>query len=251
MPRKHYVQNVRSISIVIPAFNEAARLPATISKVLRYCGERPYQFEVIVCDDGSTDGTAAAIKAFLNDHRVRLLRTKTNQGKGAAARRGILAAKNSYILLFDADMSTPIEEIEKLLPLASENIVLIGSRAQQTSRLVRRQAFFRERMGKIFNFIIRIALGFSLRDTQCGFKLFPLGLAQEVFQDLLVRRFAFDVEVLLKVLKKNIECREIAVQWMNSTPSRVHPIHDSVQMLIDVIRIHHRYGKLPWTEKNM
>jgi dolichyl-phosphate beta-glucosyltransferase len=238
------MQTGSSLSIVIPAYNEAARLSATLDNVLRYCTERAFQFEVIICDDGSTDATNTVVNNFLNNNHIRYLRSETNQGKGAAVRNGVLAAKYSYVLLCDADMSTPIGEIEKLLPLATETCVVIGSRAQQTSRLVRRQAFPRETMGKIFNLIIRLVLGFSLRDTQCGFKLFPAKVAQEVFRDLLAQRFAFDVEVLLKTLRMNLSCVEIGVEWTNSTPSTVHPLRDSLRMIIDVIRIRRRYGKV-------
>lgn len=239
------MQTAKSLSIVIPAFNEAARLSTTIGAVLRYFKGKNWQFEVIVCDDGSTDDTATMVRHFLNDNHVRYLRTDINQGKGAAVRRGVLASQNAYILLCDADMSTPLEEIEKFLPIAAETVVVIGSRALPDAQIVRRQAFYREKMGKTFNLIIRLVLGFSLRDTQCGFKLFPVKLAQEIFRDLHVQRFAFDVEVLLKVFQMNASCLEVPVRWINSTPSRVHLFRDSLRMVFDVIRIRRRYGKVP------
>jgi dolichyl-phosphate beta-glucosyltransferase len=238
------VKDPKNLSVVIPAYNEASRLPGTLCKVLAYCTANFKQFEVLICDDGSTDGTQAAVHDIIENPHFVFLREGVNQGKGAAVRRGVLAASHDFILVCDADLSTPIKEVEKLFPVAIEGKVAIGSRGIAGSQLVYRQHALRERMGKIFNLIIRLALGFSVRDSQCGFKLFPAAVARQVFETLVVKRFAFDVEVLLKAMKMGTACVEVPVIWRDSIPSRVHVIHDSLRMLFDVVRIGYKYGKL-------
>jgi dolichyl-phosphate beta-glucosyltransferase len=238
------MSNDKSLSVIIPAFNEASRLPGTMCKVLSYLDTARYRFEIRVCDDGSTDGTVAAVKEQVTDPRIIFLREEINQGKGAAVRRGVLAASCDYILVCDADLSTPIEEIEKLFPVALEGKVAIGSRGLPGSQLIQRQSAHRQGMGKIFNLIIRLLLGVSLHDSQCGFKLFPAAIARQAFDTLQVKRFAFDVEVLLKAAKMGVQCVEVPVVWRDSTPSRVHMIRDSARMLFDVVRIRRTYGKL-------
>ena len=187
-----------SISVVIPAFDEELRIAETIRRIHEYLTKRSYEFEIIVVDDGSTDKTVNVVeslgKALGN---IRLERNSVNKGKGFSVRKGILASSYVLILVSDADLSTPIEELEKLLPYYYEGFdIVIGSRGLKESDIVKRQPWHREGMGKIFNFIVRgIALD-GFKDTQCGFKIFKDDVARKIFKLCRIDRFSFDVEML-------------------------------------------------------
>ncbi len=241
-----------ALSIVVPAYNESARIQESLRRIADYCRTRVQDFEVIVVDDGSTDGTAEAATAALDgDPCLRVIRHPRNFGKGRATRTGALAARHPYILLSDADLSTPIEELEVLAPHATPKTVVVASRGLPESSLEVRQPLYRETMGRIFNLVVRFLLVPGISDTQCGFKLFGDEVARAVFSALETDRFAFDVEVLARARQGGFEVVEVPVRWRNDARSRVHPVRDSASMLRDVIRIWWRLkARAPRSERS-
>ncbi len=227
------------LSIVIPAFNEASRLGPTLRRVVDYLRQQGAEYEVLVVDDGSTDGTAEVAAEFAQEG-VRLLRQEVNRGKGAVLRVGVLASQGREVLLLDADLSTPIEELEKLRPRLAEAELVLGSRSVAGSDIVQHQPYYRELMGRTFNLIIR-ALGVrGLRDTQCGFKLLDGAVARQLFSELTIQRFAYDVELVWLARRHGYRVREVGVRWADSPSSRVNPMTDSFRMFWDVLALRWR-----------
>jgi dolichyl-phosphate beta-glucosyltransferase len=230
-----------SLSIVIPAYNESERLPPTLDRIFAYLREREADAEILVCDDGSRDGTPEVAERILAG-RGRVLVAERNEGKGAAVRRGILAAAGESILFSDADLSTPIEEIEKLeSALAAGADVAIGSRGRPDSEIEVSQPFYREMMGRVFNTIVRTALVPGICDTQCGFKLFRREAARRVFGRAKANGLAFDVEVLLLARRLGFRIAEVPVRWIDSPDSRVTLVGGPISMLLDLLRIRVRH----------
>lgn len=229
------------LSIVIPAYNEEKRLGASLEEIQSFLTNHFEQTEVIVVNDGSSDRTSQVVSAFVKEsgmHRLILIELARNSGKGAAVKAGVERATGDYILFMDADLSTPLSEISKVLsPLQHGQDIAIGSRAIQSSKILKRQPFYRESMGKLFNLFVRLLVIDGIADTQCGFKAFRGDVAKDIFNRLQTTRFGFDVEVLLwaKVLGYSIE--EVGVTWVNSPHSRVSPIRDSLEMLWSLFRI--------------
>ncbi len=227
------------LSVVIPAFNEEARIGETLRKIRAYLETRPDPFEIIVVGDGCRDRTCAVAAACLREEgRDRVLERSENRGKGRAVAEGVAAARGGLILFSDADLSTPIEEIEKLLPLAGEGFdVVIGSRALPDSDVQVRQRRPRESMGKIFNVLVRLLVLPGIRDTQCGFKLFRREAARDIFPRLRIDGFSFDVEALYLARKRGWRIAQAPVIWRNSPRSRVRIVRSSAAMLRDLLRI--------------
>lgn len=226
------------LSVVIPAFNEGQRLESTLERILQYLGQRGGSFEILVVDDGSTDSTAAVAESF--SRGVWLLRLARNRGKGAALRHGVVASRGARILLTDADLATPIEELEKLEPHLREAELVFGSRAVEGADIRRHQPRHRELLGKLFNLFIR-ALGTGpIRDTQCGFKLLDGEVARELFPRLTVDRYAYDVELTWRALRSGARVVEVGVVWSDEPYSRVRPLRDGLRMVADVIRFRWR-----------
>lgn len=230
------------LSVVIPAYNESSRLGETLARVLAYLERRGRPFEVLVVDDGSADNTVEVAQEFA--HRgVWVLELARNRGKGAALRHGVVASSGEKVLLTDADLSTPIQEIERLEPRLREADVVLGSRSVAGSRIEVHQPMHRELMGKLFNLLIRV-LGFgNFKDTQCGFKLLRGDVARELFPALGIERFAYDVELVWEAQRRGLRVVEVGVEWHNSPISRVRPWQDAPQMFLDVLRI--RFGRRP------
>ncbi len=216
---------MHSLSIVVPAYNEETRLPATLDKVEAWLEAQPLDFrEVIVVDDGSRDGTAdlVAHRSAANPC-LRLLRNPGNRGKGFSVRHGVLEARGEWILFTDADLSTPIEEVTRLYDAAvrSSAGVAIGSRALDRSLVSVHQSAVRELSGRAFNVIMRMATGLPFRDTQCGFKLYRSDAARAVFSRQLLDGFSFDVEDLFIARKLGIPSTEVPVRWANVEGTKV------------------------------
>jgi glycosyltransferase involved in cell wall biosynthesis len=232
---------LNSISIVIPAFNEERRLPATLSSVFRYLEGKAFAFaEVLVVDDGSTDATCAvAEEAARRQPGLRLLKNTGNRGKGFTVRRGMLEAKGDWVLFTDADLSAPIEDLDKLLGAAAAQgaAVAIGSRALDRSLIAVHQSVFRENAGRVFNLLMRLATGLPFRDTQCGFKLFQAQAAREVFKRQRLERFGFDAEVLFIARHLGYKAVEVPVRWSHSEGTKVSMFRDSLAMFVDLLRI--------------
>lgn len=227
------------LSVVIPCFNEEARLGATLEKIVGYLDRRGKTYEILVVDDGSQDATVSVAEGLAFES-VRVLEHGENRGKGAAVRTGVLASLGEWVLISDADLSTPIEDLERLERRSAEAEVVLGSRAVAESKIVRHQPLYRELMGKTFNAIIRSIGLVGLHDTQCGFKLFRGPVARELFERSKVDHFAFDVEVVWLAQKAGYTVVEEGVTWEDSPSSRVSPIGDSSRMLIDVLRLRFR-----------
>lgn len=209
-----------SLSVVIPAYNEARRLPATLERVRAHLGGAKRVFEVVVVDDGSSDGTADAARAA--GEAVRVLRHEPNRGKGYAVRRGMLAATGERRLMTDADLSTPIEALARLEAEIDRGVdVAIGSRAVAGARIEVHQPAYREAMGRLFNVLVQALLLPGLADTQCGFKLFTAAAAATAFGACRLDGFSFDVEALYAARRRGLRIAEVPVVWRNDAASRV------------------------------
>lgn len=214
----------RSLSIVIPAYNEASRLPETIRRIQTWLGQGNWQFrEILIVDDGSRDATAAIADEFAAaSPEVRVLRNPGNRGKGYSVRHGMLEARGEWLLFTDADLSSPIEELEKLWIAASSGAeIAIGSRALDRSLIGVHQPGFRETAGRVFNGVMRLAVGLKFSDTQCGFKLFRADAAKQVFSRQKLERFGFDVEVLYIAKRLGYGTVEVPVRWNHVEGSKV------------------------------
>jgi dolichyl-phosphate beta-glucosyltransferase len=228
-------------SLVVPAFDERGRIERAIDGISAWLRTKPggWEWEVIVVDDGSSDGTAeiAERAAAAANLPVRLLRHGTNRGKGAAIRTGVLASTGDPVLVSDTDLSTPLTEWVKLAERLPTRPIAIGSRALDEDLVRRRQPFYRQFMGKIFNGFVRTLAVHGIHDTQCGFKLFRGDVARELFADARIDRFAYDVEILYLARQRGIEIAEVPVLWFNSPESKVSVVRDSLRMLRDLARI--------------
>ncbi|SRR6266571_2775046 len=236
---------IPEISIIIAAYNEEARLPASLIKINRYLAARNFAAEIIVVDDGSSDGTAPATQALVNSiSGLRLIRYDKNRGKGYALRTGVLVSRGRFVLLSDADLSTPIEELNSLMKFIVEDSfhVAIGSRALTLSRIEESQPWWRQGMGKIFNRIVKLLVIDDFSDTQCGFKLFTGETARLLFSEARIDRFAYDVEILALAKKYGYRIAEVPITWINSPGSKVDPVKDSLLMLKDLYRIRRSVG---------
>ena len=238
----------RSLSIIIPAYNEEKRLPATLERIQSYLAGSGWKFsEVVVVDDGSRDRTAAKVEKVARRARsVRLLRNPGNRGKGYSVRHGVLDAKGEWVLFTDADLSTPIEELEKLWTKVQEARaqVAIGSRALDRSLIGVHQPLFRETAGKLFNLAVRLMTGLPFWDTQCGFKLFETRAAREIFRRQQLERFGFDVEVLFIARKLGYSAIEVPVRWNDVAGTKVSTLNGLSAFLDPVrVRLNHIRGR--------
>ena len=233
------------ISIVIAAFNEENRVGQSLQKIHQFLQGRKTDHEIIVVDDGSTDRTTPVVAELAQSiATLRIIRYEKNRGKGFALRTGVLASKGVLVLVSDADLSTPIEELDTLLPYLSEYQVAIGSRALALSNIVVKQPWWRQEMGKTFNRIVKLLVMDNFNDTQCGFKLFRGDVARELFREARIDRFAYDVEILALAIKKGYRVAEVPIQWLNDPASKVNPIRDSLKMLVDLVKIRLSVGNV-------
>jgi glycosyltransferase involved in cell wall biosynthesis len=230
------------LSIVIPAYNEARRIRGTLEKVCHFIETEPYFIELIVVDDGSKDQTIEAVAEF---PRVCLIRNDRNHGKGFSVRHGVLEAQGEFVLFTDADLSTPIEDVRKLITAlqSSGADAAVGSRALNRELIGIRQPWFRDRAGRIFNLLVRALTGLRLSDTQCGFKLFRRGTTRTAFELQRVEGFGFDPELLFLIQRQGGSVVEVPVRWNNDTATKVRFLHDSTRMFLDLIAIRWRAFK--------
>jgi len=227
------------LSLIIPAYNEEKRLLPTLERVCAYLSTKDFPYEIVVVDDGSTDNTLQITKSIANNNNhINILSNERNSGKGYSVRRGMLSARGEYVFFTDADLSTPIEEIEKCLPyLVNGYDVVIGSRSMPGADIIVHQPWYREKMGKIFNFMVNVVLLRGIVDTQCGFKGFKRDVAKKVFSRCRIDGFSFDVEALYLSRKFDYKIKELPIRWENSTLSKVSPVKHSIQMFKDLLGI--------------
>lgn len=231
---------METLSIVIPAYNEEKRLPATLDRILAYVERSPLPVgEILVVDDGSRDSTAALVEA--RGGMVRLIRNPGNRGKGYAVRNGMLAAQGDWSLSTDADLSAPIEELGKLIDAArrEQAVVAIGSRALDRGLVKVHQPVMRELSGRAFNVVMRVVTGLPFRDTQCGFKLFHKDAAREIFSRQIEEGFSFDVEDLVIARQLGLRSIEVPVEWSNVEGTKVS-LAQGMKSFADLVRIRSR-----------
>jgi dolichyl-phosphate beta-glucosyltransferase len=234
-PRPHF-------SIVIPAYNEAARLEPTLRSYHAYFRSRRHPFELIVVDDGSIDGTTPLVERVSAElSEVRLIRLAQNQGKGFAVRSGVVNAKGSLILFADADGATPAAEIARLeKAIAAGADLAIGSRVLRAEGVEVRARRYRRLIGRLFHLMVRLCGVHDIRDTQCGFKLFRGPVAQFLFSRMRTAGFSFDVEVLMMARLCGYQIAEIPVNWTHQLGSRINLLTDSARMALELLQIGRR-----------
>ena len=226
------------LSVIIPAYNEALRLPRTLERIAAYANQFDREVEVLVVDDGSTDGTAAVAEAFRGKiPALRVVPNGRNRGKGFSVRHGVGEAHGRIALFTDADLSAPIEEADKLIAALEHFDVAIGSRAVNRSLITVHQSPLREFAGILFNKIVRVILRLPFVDTQCGFKAFLREPCRIIFEQQRIERFGFDPELLYLARHHGLRAVEIPVRWGHSPATKVSMLRDSVQMFLDVFKI--------------
>lgn len=228
--------DVPYLSIIIPAYNEEQRLGVTLERISQYMREQAYNTEIIVVDDGSRDNTIDIAHRFSH---VRVIAQERNRGKGAAVRRGMLEARGTFRLFSDADLSTPITELPKVLSVLQQGTadVCIGSRALNRKNVKKHQPWLRETMGKSFNLLVQMLVLRGITDTQCGFKIFTAKSANLLFSQAKIDGFGFDVEILYLAEKHGLRIAQESVVWFNDERTTVHPVFDAVAMLREILRI--------------
>lgn len=226
-------------SIIIPAYNESARIGVTLNRILSFIQQKQWNAEVVVVNDGSHDDTQAIVHAYMEKNaNLKLLENPGNRGKGYAVRNGMLHASGEILLFSDADLSAPIEEATKLFAaIHNKADIAIGSRWLKRDTQVRKQPLYRQLGSRGFNLALRTILRLPLKDTQCGFKAFTRPAAQMVFSPQKIERWGFDAEILYLGRKFGLKIEEVPVLWSHSSGTRLHPWRDGVHMIADVIRI--------------
>lgn len=234
------------LSLIVPAYNEEKRLPATLARIDEYLFGCDFTYELLIVDDGSRDQTRQVVRDFASTRSwVRLVQyddehqRPINRGKGYAVRQGVFASQGRDILFSDADLSTPIEEIEKLLPpiARGECDIAIASRALRESELAIHQPWYREWMGRMFNRFVQGIIGTSIADTQCGFKAFRGDVARRLFSLAQIDGFSFDTEIIYLAQKYGYQTREIGVVWRHCDESRVNPILAPMSMISELVQV--------------
>jgi dolichyl-phosphate beta-glucosyltransferase len=226
-------------SIVLPAFNESERISTTLEKIFAQAQRSGWQVEVIVVNDGSTDGTAHIVRQYESKHPgLRLIENPGNRGKGYSVRNGMLHAHGDILLFSDADLSSPIAEAEKLFAaIAAGADIAFGSRWLDAKLQVRRQPLYRQLFGRMFNLALRAILGLDFKDTQCGFKAFTRSAARSVFPLQKIERWGFDPELLYLARKQRLKIQEIPVAWSHREGTRINPFVDGMRMLGELLTI--------------
>jgi glycosyltransferase involved in cell wall biosynthesis len=227
-------------SIIVPAYNEAERIGASLERMLAFITESKWSAEIIVVNDGSRDNTAAVVNECTRRHPiVRLIENQENRGKGYTVRNGMMNASGQVVLFTDADLSSPIEEAVKLFSVieSGEADVAIGSRYLQSQLQTRKQPMHRRMMGRAFNLALRAILGLSYVDTQCGFKAFSRKAANAIFANMKIEGWGFDPEILFLAKRYGLRVREVPVSWAHDHRSKINPIRDGASMFAELLRI--------------
>jgi len=237
----------KSISIVIPAYNEEKRIGLSLIQITKYMDENKYNYEIIIVDDNSTDNTLKIIKNFKSD-KIKIIKNIVNRGKGYSVKKGILNSKHPFVLFSDADLATPIEELKKFMELIAKYDIVIASRNLKGSYIKVKQPFYRKFLGKSFPLLVNLIVLNKFEDTQCGFKLFKTNVAKKIVSLQTFDGFSFDVEILFIALKLGFKIKEEPVTWINKDGSKVKLIGDTFKMFFDLFKIRFnnhigKYGK--------
>jgi dolichyl-phosphate beta-glucosyltransferase len=226
-------------SIVIPAYNESARIAATLDQVQLYLKECGWHAEIVVVNDGSTDDTVKIVQSYIQkSSALRLLENPGNRGKGYSVRNGMLHANGNLLLFSDADLSSPIEESAKLFrALRNGADLAIGSRWLQSELQTDRQPLYRQLFGRVFNLMLRLILGLKFKDTQCGFKAFTRQAAQKIFPFQKIERWGFDPELLFLANRFHMNIAEVPVAWGHRSGTRINPLRDGLHMFLEMLAI--------------
>ena len=226
-----------SLSVVIPVFNEEERIIATLQRIVAFLSSKYYSWEVVVCDDGSTDSTISLVKGFITKETHIKILELTHAGKGWAIKNGVLFSAGIHRFICDADLSMAIDQLDRFFVLGSKcTEIVIGSRELQLSKRIG-EPFARHLMGRIYNMLVRGLAIRDITDTQCGFKCFTGEQVFELFKKQRINGFAFDVEIIFLAQRAGIRVREINIEWYYMPSSKVRPILDSLLMTWDLFKI--------------
>ena len=238
--------NPPRLTVVIPAYNEEKRILDTLGRVHDHLASQDYTSEILVVDDGSIDDTLHVVQGFADEHSsVRTLHHEPNRGKGYAVRAGVLSARGENVLICDADLATPIEELDSFWKhLSAGADIVIASRALADSRLVQRQPPYREFAGRMFNFLVQVLAVPGIHDTQCGFKLVRGEVGRHVFALCTLNGFSFDIEMLHIALRLGYRIAEVPVAWYHRPGSKVRMLRDGPAMLMDLLRMRVRHARV-------
>ncbi|MFN4233356.1 MAG: dolichyl-phosphate beta-glucosyltransferase [Bacteroidia bacterium] len=231
-----------SISVVIPAYNESANIERSLSAILYYLNNKKFDFEVIVVNDGSKDNTLELAQKFLP--QIKIIENPGNKGKGYSVKNGMLNATKENVMFLDADLATPIEELENALKYIDEYQVVIGSRNLKDSIILTAQPYYRQLMGKTFAFLARLVAGIKVKDSQCGFKMMKREVAQKIFPKMTITGWCFDVELLFLAQLENYKIKEMPVRWIdNAATTKIKPFTSSMEMFRDLLKVRNNYKK--------
>jgi dolichyl-phosphate beta-glucosyltransferase len=235
------------LSVVIPAYNEEKHILATLEKIARFLSAKSFLYEIIVVDDGSRDRTYETAKGFAqSSDRVRVLQNSVNEGKGSAVRKGVMASGGKYVLFLDADYSTSIEEIDKMLPLLEMDDrydFVIASRHIEGARILRDEPFIRVFFGKIYHVLVKLLFLRGVSDYNCGFKLYRREVARDLFSRILIKDYTFDAELLFLAQRLRYRYKEMPVTWRHNPHSKVRPFVDGIKTLRSLIEIQRNYRR--------
>lgn len=231
------------LSIIIPAYNEEQRLPDSLTSIMTFLQDQSYEAEVLVVDNGSQDRTAQIVKEFTIGYPNLLLLREDRAGKGLAVRRGMLEARGEYRFICDADLSMPIEEVNKFIPPSSTDFDIAIASREVEGAIRYNEPLFRHFIGRIFNFLVQIVAVPGFKDTQCGFKCFRSSAADDLFRVQHLDGWTFDVEVLYIALKRGYKIIEVPIHWYYHPASRIHVVRDSIHMFIDLFRIRRNWKR--------
>ncbi len=233
------------LSVIVPAYNEAHRLPKTLEKIYDYLKKQTYPWEIVVVDDGSTDETVSKTELLAKKiPNLRVIANKVNHGKGAVVKQAMLGARGDWRIFTDADNSTPLDQIEKLWKFKNEFEVIIGSRHLEKGSIKTPPPWYREVISFLSNLLIQIMAVPGIKDTQCGFKLFSKNATEKIFPLQTIDRWSFDVEILAIARKLKIPIKEVAVDWYNSPESKVRAIRALARSLVELVKIWWRMKKI-------
>lgn len=239
------------LSIVIPAYNEAApdRLPNSLSQITAFVASQPYNIEVIIVNNNSTDDTLAIAEKVAGEYDYIRVITETTQGKGAAVRAGMNIATGEFLFICDADLSMPIEEMVKFLPPQNTDYdIAIASREAKGAKRIG-EPEMRHIMGRVFNFIVKVLAVRGLNDTQCGFKCFKREVAQDIFPYQTINGWAFDVELLFIAQKRGYKIIEVPITWYYKAQSKIKPFGDSIKMVMETLKVRRNWRQGVYSEK--